>query len=78
MLPQSVEAFMSDVLVIVDPRTSLEQASRLMRGHGIRHLPVVDKGEIVGLLSQRDVYLVETLPDAQASERPALEERAQP
>jgi acetoin utilization protein AcuB len=39
-----------------------------MRAHGIRHLPVLDGGRLVGLLSQRDVYLVETLPGANAAE----------
>jgi len=59
---------MSRVLVVIDPQESLQQASQLMRGHDIRHLPVVHKGELVGLLSQRDVYLVETLSDTPASE----------
>jgi acetoin utilization protein AcuB len=47
---------------------SLAMASDLMRAHGIRHLPVLDGGRLVGLLSQRDVYLVETLPGANAAE----------
>ncbi len=68
MQGQSIEKFMSHVLVVVDPQQSLALASQLMRGHGIRHLPVVRKGEVVGILSQRDVYLVETLSDAPAGE----------
>jgi len=34
---------------------SLYDASRLMAQHWIRHLPVVGDGEVVGMLSQRDV-----------------------
>lgn len=60
----TIENFMSQVLVVVDPNQSLSEASRLMRGHKIRHLPVVHQGQVVGILSQRDVYLVETLSDA--------------
>jgi acetoin utilization protein AcuB len=41
---------------------SLTVARRLMREHGIRHLPVLDGGRIVGLLSERDLLLIEALP----------------
>ena len=68
MKSQNIERFMSRVLVVVDPRQSLSEASQLMRGHGIRHLPVVRAGEVVGILSQRDVYLVETLSSAAPGE----------
>jgi acetoin utilization protein AcuB len=33
-----------------------------MRQHGIRHLPVLEGGRVVGLLSERDALLVESLP----------------
>lgn len=36
-------------------------ASQRMREHHIRHLPVLDGGRLVGLLSDRDVRLVEAL-----------------
>lgn len=47
-------------LAIGSDRT-LADAHRLMRDHGIRHLPVVDAGALVGVVSQRDLYLAETL-----------------
>jgi len=40
---------------------SLERAHELMNANRIRHLPVLDRGELVGVLSQRDLYFVETL-----------------
>ena len=36
---------------------------RLMREHGIRHLPVLHGGKLVGVLSQRDLHFIETLED---------------
>jgi acetoin utilization protein AcuB len=42
---------------------TLSVAHRLMRERRIRHLPVLRGGKLVGLLSQRDLMLIETLPD---------------
>lgn len=42
---------------------TLAAASRLMRKHNIRHLPVLEGGALLGILSVRDVYLVQTLAD---------------
>jgi acetoin utilization protein AcuB len=42
---------------------TLEDAHRLMRQHKIRHLPVVDQGVLVGIVSERDLALAETLKD---------------
>jgi acetoin utilization protein AcuB len=64
-----VERYMSAAPVTIAPERTLAAAHRLMREHGIRHLPVVDGGRLVGLLSQRDLYLLETL----ASVDPAAE-----
>ncbi|HVH45864.1 MAG TPA: CBS domain-containing protein [Labilithrix sp.] len=42
---------------------TLDTAHAMMHKLGIRHLPVLEAGRLVGLLSQRDLYLVETLRD---------------
>jgi acetoin utilization protein AcuB len=47
-------------VVIASDRT-LADAHRLMRERGFRHLPVVDDGRLVGLVSPRDLYLLESL-----------------
>ena len=39
----------------------LAKASALMQAHHIRHLPVLDGGVLVGVLSDRDVRLVESV-----------------
>ncbi len=41
--------------VSVAPEESLLEADRIMRLARIRHLPVVDSGRLVGVLSHRDV-----------------------
>jgi acetoin utilization protein AcuB len=42
---------------------TLDTAHALLRKHLIRHLPVLSGGALVGVLSLRDLHLVETLPD---------------
>lgn len=42
-------------------------AHRMMREHKIRHLPVLQAGKLVGLLSDRDLNLVETLREVDPS-----------
>ncbi len=44
----------------IDASRSLSVAKRLMKKWAVRHLPVMDDGSLVGLLSERDVKLVET------------------
>ncbi|HQR44630.1 MAG TPA: CBS domain-containing protein [Thermoanaerobaculia bacterium] len=47
----------------IEASRSLAEAHRTMRRHGIRHLPVVAGGSLVGILSLRDLHLLETLRD---------------
>ncbi|MBL8604340.1 MAG: CBS domain-containing protein [Myxococcales bacterium] len=42
---------------------TLATAQRLMREHTIRHLPVLQGNRLVGLITERDIQLVETLKD---------------
>lgn len=47
---------------------TLSDAHKLMREHGIRHLPVLEGGRLVGIVSQRDLHLIETLRDVDPAE----------
>jgi CBS domain-containing protein len=46
---------MTKDLITVGPGTSLREAARIMAEKWIRHLPVLDNGKLVGILSQRDL-----------------------
>ncbi|MFS0861356.1 CBS domain-containing protein [Fredinandcohnia sp. 179-A 10B2 NHS] len=46
---------MSENLITCSPDTSLEEASNLMAKHQIRRLPVVENGQLVGIVSLGDL-----------------------
>lgn len=39
----------------VAPETPVTELERLIREHAIRHIPVQDKGRVVGIVSERDL-----------------------
>ncbi len=57
----TIQEHMSPAPVVVPSDLTLAEAHRLMRERNIRHLPVVDAGALVGVVSQRDLYHLETL-----------------
>jgi CBS domain-containing protein len=50
-----IRDLMTSNLVTVSPDTSIDDCMRVMTGRKIRHLPVLDKGELVGIISIGDV-----------------------
>jgi len=63
-----VEDLMTRSPLTVEASRSLADAKRLMKRWGVRHLPVMDDGELVGLISDRDVKLIEAHSDTRASD----------
>jgi acetoin utilization protein AcuB len=61
MARYTVQRFMSASPVVIESERTLSEAHQLMRDRRIRHLPVVERGEVVGIVSQRDLYLLGTL-----------------
>lgn len=47
---------------------TLADAHALMREFRIRHLPVLEGGKLVGMVSERDLHLIETLRDVKPRE----------
>jgi acetoin utilization protein AcuB len=54
--------------VAVASSASIAEALRVVREHRMRHLPVVDDGELVGIVSDRDLRLA--MPSPLGAERP--------
>jgi CBS domain-containing protein len=50
-----VRKIMSSPLVVVTPETPIDECMALMTNRRIRHLPVVDGGEVAGIVSIGDV-----------------------
>ena len=51
----TVEEIMSSPLIVVTPETAIDECMALMTDRRIRHVPVVDGGEVVGIVSIGDV-----------------------
>jgi acetoin utilization protein AcuB len=50
-----VRDWMSKDLITIDEDTSIMKASRVMKQNNIQHLPVLRKGHLVGIVSDRDL-----------------------
>jgi CBS domain-containing protein len=50
-----VSEVMTKDLITVGPQATLREAAKIMADRWIRHLPVLDGGKVVGVISQRDL-----------------------
>lgn len=51
----TVADIMTRNVLVVSPQTGIRDCMALMREKKVRHLPVVDKGQVMGMISIRDV-----------------------
>jgi acetoin utilization protein AcuB len=61
--PLTVRDYMSPCVHSIGKAQTLATAHSMMRKWQVRHLPVLEGGKVIGLLSLRDLHLVETLRD---------------
>lgn len=62
-LKLTVDECMSPSPVSIQCTASLVEAEALMQKFNIRHLPVLDGDELVGVLSMRDIHVVQAVDD---------------
>lgn len=55
-LQLAMKDVMSKPLITVTPKATIWEAIELMIASKVRHLPVVDGGALVGILTQRDLF----------------------
>jgi acetoin utilization protein AcuB len=48
---------------LIGAEQSLDAAHELMRKHRVRHLPVLHGGKLIGVVSERDLHLLQTFRD---------------
>jgi CBS domain-containing protein len=54
----SIKTVMTAFPYSVEADASVDQAREFMRVHRIRHLPVTDSGQLIGMVSDRDIKLI--------------------
>jgi acetoin utilization protein AcuB len=69
--------FMTPLPHTIEFDQPLARAHELMRLHQIRHLPVTQNGKLLGLVSIRDLHLIETLRDVDPAEVPVEDAMAE-
>src|SRR4051812_20075152 len=68
MSTPTIGQFMSRAPHTIGHDQTLATAHQMMNEHSIRHLPVLESGKLVGVVSQRDLHFVETLQSVDAEE----------
>jgi len=58
-----IQKYMTTAPISIDRKETVANAHKVMRDNDIRHLPVVEDERLVGIVSQRDLHLIETLKD---------------
>jgi len=69
-IDRKINRYMDKDVITVSPETTLEECMAIMANKHVRHLPVMDKKEIIGLISYGDVIraLVAKVEDEKKSE----------
>lgn len=56
-----VQKFMTTQPYFIDAAKTMKDAEKEMSQHGIRHLPVMDGGQLIGIVSDRDIKMASGL-----------------
>ncbi|HET9931515.1 MAG TPA: CBS domain-containing protein [Polyangiaceae bacterium] len=64
----TVQKYMTTSPHTIGEEQPMAVAHRIMRDNRIRHLPVLRDGKVAGMVSDRDLHLIETLKDVDPRE----------
>jgi len=59
----TIREYMTPSPVTIGVEQSLREAHQVMRSFSIRHLPVLEHGKLVGIVTERDLQLLESFRD---------------
>jgi len=59
--------FMTHDPITVNAQLTLAQAEKMLREHNIRHLPVLEGGKLIGVVSDRDLKMILGFKDVDAN-----------
>jgi acetoin utilization protein AcuB len=76
-IPLTVGEYMTPTPVTIDPERTLNDAHQIMRSRLVRHLPVTRGGQLLGIVTARDLSLVESLPGVDPAEVPVEDAMSQ-
>ncbi|HZA50784.1 MAG TPA: CBS domain-containing protein [Myxococcaceae bacterium] len=68
-----VRDYMTSPVTAIDEQESIARAQSMMRERHIRHLPVTRKGQLVGVVSERVIFLLLSLSGLSAEDEPVEE-----
>lgn len=57
-----VQEVMTPSPITITPDTTIGESMELMHGHTIRHLPVIEEGKVIGVVSDRDLTFMHSMP----------------
>ncbi len=68
-----IQKFMTTVPQWIHAGETLQKAEDMMKKLGIRHLPVMDKDKVVGILSDRDIKLAQGIAGVDPTVVPVID-----
>jgi acetoin utilization protein AcuB len=72
-----VQDYMTETPHSIGVSLSLSDAANMMKAYKIRHLPVLDGNQLVGIVSDRDIQMVNSMAGVKADDVPIEEAMSQ-
>jgi acetoin utilization protein AcuB len=69
----TIQKYMTTTPISIEAKESMASAAALMDKQRIRHLPVMNKGEIAGLISDRDIKMASGIEGVDPESVPVLD-----